>query len=324
MRKNRAGALLLAGAVLTSAAGAQTVLAQISLESITVTARRPSEAALNDFVFSHVTATRMVDKVARWTTGICPQTYGLGPKYARYVTERVRAVATSVGAPVDKDPACKINIQIVFTTMPQALLDNIRQNQPAYLGYHDNSEQAARLATVTRAVQSWYTTATGDLNGRPQVDSARAGGMTVTMPTPPPTGPGGMEGTAQGTFTLNLPGATARTVTGSRLGDGLTSAFYNVIIVAEPAKLADFEVGTLADYIATLALAQPGPLAACQAIPTITNMLLDGCTNQVASITDGDLAYLRGIYKMSLAGTLQMQRAQIRYQMQQVLQPDDR
>jgi hypothetical protein len=297
-------------------------MAAAPLESVTVTATRPHQDAINDFLFSHATPTRMTDKVARWTTPICPQTYGLGPKYAKYVTDRVRGIAANVGAPVSRDGACRPNIQIVFTTTPQVLLDNIRDRQPTYLGYHDNSKQAAKLATFSRAIQSWYTTATGDLTGPPQVDSARGGGITVELPSPPPTGPGGMDGFAQGTFTLNLPSASARTTTGSRLGDGLTSSFTNVIIIAEPAKLLDVEIGSLADFIVMLALSQPGPPDQCEALPSITNLLVKNCANQVATITDGDLAYLRGLYKMSLAGTLQMQRSQILYQMQQVLKPE--
>ena len=308
-------ALLLSGA-------ATAAMAQTPLESITVTATRPHRDAINDFLFSHATPTRLTDKVARWTVPICPQTYGLGSKYAKYVTDRIRGIAANVGAPVSGDAACRPNIQIVFTTTPQLLLDNIRQNQPTYLGYYDNSRQADKLATFSRPIQSWYTTATGDLTGPPQVDSAHSGGISVTLPSPPPTGPGGMEGFSQGTYTLNLPSASARTTTGSRLGDGMTSGFYNVLIIAEPGKLLDAEIGTLADYIVMLALSQPGPLDQCEALPSITNLLVENCSNQVATITDGDVAYLRGLYKMSLAGTLQMQRSQILYQMKDVLKPD--
>jgi hypothetical protein len=302
---------------------AQPASSQLQLESVTVTASHPSADAINDFVFSHASPTRVLDKVARWTKGICPQTYGLAPKYAQYVTQRVRSIAASVGAPVNTDATCRPNIQIVFTTTPQTLLDNIRDNQPIFLGYHRNKDQAARMATIRHAIQSWYTTATGDVTGQPEVDSPRAGGITFQLPSPPPTGPGGMDGFAGGTFTLNLPNASARSSTGGRLGDGLTSNFYNVVVVAEPAKLTDFEVGAVADYIAMLALAQPGPLEACEAVPTITNMLLNGCANPVATVTDGDLAYLHGIYNMSLAGTLQMQRSQIRYQMIKTLKRDE-
>ena len=71
----------------------------------------------------------------------------------------------------------------------------------------------------------------------------------------------------QGEIILNLPHASAHTVTGSRLGDGLSSELYNVLIVAEPAKLMDYEIGTLADYAAVLALAQPASMDTCEELP---------------------------------------------------------
>jgi hypothetical protein len=289
------------------------------LESVTVTAAKPTEAAIDNFIFSHATPTRIAGKLARWKKGICPQTMGLGPKFANAVTQRVRDVAASVGAPVDKDTSCRPNIEITFTTSPQALLDTIRKDHPAYLGYFDNSSQSARLATVTHAIQSWYSTATDDLDGRPQVDSARSGGITVEMAAPPSTGPGGIGGLDQGSYSMNLPYASAKRVTGGRLGDGLSSEFTNVIIVAEPDKLRDFDVGALADYIAMLALSQPGSLDDCEQLPSITNILAPGCSMATRTITDGDLAYLRGLYKMSVAGTLQVQRSEVRYQMEQTL-----
>ena len=121
-----------------------------ALESVTVTASRPSTAAIESFIFSHATATRMTGKLARWKTGICPLVSGLGPRFASYMTQRIREVAVSVRAPVDKDPACKTNIRVIFTTAPQALLDAIRKDNPSYLGYADNRQQSARLATFTR------------------------------------------------------------------------------------------------------------------------------------------------------------------------------
>ena len=93
--------------------------------------------------------------------------------------------------------------------------------------------------------------------------------------------------------------------------------------MAEPARLTDYEIGTLADYIAVLALSQPGSLDGCEALPSITNLLTSGCNTIARTITDGDLAYLRGLYDMTPAGSLQMQRSQVRYQMEKALKPKD-
>jgi len=92
--------------------------------------------------------------------------------------------------------------------------------------------------------------------------------------------------------------------------------------VAEPAKLFDHEVGSLADYAALLALSQPVALETCQELPSISNLLAQGCTAAAAHITDGDLAYLRGLYKMPEGYGLAAQINQLNYQMTKVLVTD--
>ncbi len=321
-------ALLLGAALVTApAAFAQTSQDKSSqqpsapLESVVVSATRPSEAVINSFIFSRAAPTRVTGKLARWKKGICPQTVGLGDRFAKYVTDRIRQVAAAVGAPVDGDAACKPNIEVVFTTTPQELLDNIRKGEPVFLGYHDNGGQADEMAKVTHPMQSWYTTATDDMRGRPEVDSGTSGGTTIEMQPIAIAGGGGIPNPV-GTITVTLPHASAQTVTGSRLGDGLSSELYNVLIVAEPAKLMSYEIGALADYAAMLALAQPSSLDSCEALPSISNLLVKDCATATAHLTDGDLAYLSSLYKMGTADTLAMQRDTIRFQMEKVLVTD--
>lgn len=294
------------------------VLPNLPAESVTVTATRPSEAAINNFITTRAQPSRVIGKLARWQAPICPQVMGVAFKYATFIGKRLRDVAASVGAPVNADPDCKPNIEIVFTTTPQALLDNVRKNGEVYLGYHDTAAQGEKLAAVTHPIQAWYTTATDDLRGRPQVDSGKGGG--ITLDTLPIQIPGGGLQSPQGAVQLNMPGATTREVTGNRLGNGLSSEFFNVLIVAEPAKLLDYEIGTLADYIAMLALSQPSSFDACQEMSSISNLLVPGCTSSAHSITDGDIAYLRGLYKMSAAATLAVQRDEVRYRMSKDLE----
>lgn len=285
------------------------------LESVTVTATKATREAIASFIFSHAKPSRVTDKLTRWRRGICPLTIGLGDKYATHVTQRLRAVAASIGAPVNKDPKCRPNVRIVFTTEPQALLDNIRKDAPAMLGYFDNQAQITRAATFIRPVQSWYTTATGDLRGFTQTDSPNPTGLSIRLPPPP--GNGMSEGSM---YTMDLPYANARSSNGTRLGDGLTTEFTNVTIVAEPARLLDMEIGTLADYIAVLALSQPASLDSCGELSSITNLFSSVCRGATKTITDADLAYLRGLYKMQLDGSLQAQRGQVRYQMERALE----
>jgi hypothetical protein len=282
-------------------------------ENITVTGIKDVEKALTDFVGVMTVPTRVAGKMARWRDRICPITAGVRPEAVKFITQHVKDVAAQVGAPVNDKADCKPNIEIVFTTTPQALLDTIFIKYPLLLGYHDNSAQATKLATVTWPIQSWYSTATADLRGQPQVDGVKTGGVTMTMQLPP-GGYGGPTGGALPMLEMNMPDARVANVTGSRMGDGVSSEFNHVVIVVEPAKLLEYELGTLSDYIALLALAQSQPPESCQELPTIMNLLVAGCTVPKA-LTDVDFAYLRALYKVTASTSFHGQRGEMIYQM---------
>jgi hypothetical protein len=301
---------ILAMALLTASVAAAAAQPARPVESVTVTGTKSREV-IQDFIQSFAAPARMTGKLARWDDGICPITVGLPAAFTRFVTQRVKDVARQVGAPVNDKESCEHNIAIEFTAKPQALLDTIRKKQPWFLGYADNSAQTEKLATVTRPIQAWYMTATKDLKGQTDLDSSQTLGPGLEIQVPCPSGPG--------ICTYYLPNAHGVSVTGSRLGDGLRSTFYDVIIVVDPEKLADHEIGSLADYIAMLALTQLNSLGTCQQLPSIVNLLVAGCDQKANALTDNDIAYLRGLYKMSPDRTLRTQQDEIAYQMEEKL-----
>ena len=289
-------------------------------ENVTVTGIKDVQKAVTDFVGALTVPTKMTGKLARWKARVCPIVAGLRPSAVAFVTKRVKEVAALVGAPVDDSDKCKPNIEIVFTTTPQALLDTIFIKYPYLLGDHDNSAQGLKLATVTRPIQSWYTTATDDLRGNVQVDGVTTGGVTLDMPfVPGAGGGGGIQTSATGTQPMNMPNARITNVTGGRLSDGVASDFHHVAVVAEPAKLLSFEIGTLADYIALLALSQTPLPDHCLELPTILNLLATGCTAPPKEMTGVDLAYLRALYKMTPTTNVRGQRDELIYQMDKSL-----
>lgn len=278
-----------------------------SAESITVTATPlPHRSAVDEFIYSYPTAVRTTDKIARWKRGICPAVYGLPAKFGDFITRRLTAIARNAGAPVDADPKCRHNIQIVFTTKPQAVADDLRKNHYPFLGYFDNFHQADELAKVRHDIQAWYLTATVGRQGLLRVDNPRQdflnAGLNATW---------GMDGIAGGAPTYYAPGA-------GRFNIGPGSALYNVIIVADPSKLGDYEMGSLADYIAMLALSQPKSFDVCWEVPSITNLLSKDCQaeRKTTTISDNDTRFLYGLYKMDTNYVVQTQRSQIRYFME--------
>ena len=293
------GLLLLLSPALAQPAAAPT-------EHVIVTGTK-SQKVLEDFVQAFAAPTRMTGKLARWEDGVCPISVGLKPLYANFISQRVLNVAAQVGARANTRSGCRPNIEIVFTTTPQALLDNIRKKQDAFLGYADNDAQRDALAKVTRPIQAWYLTASRDLRGNIIVDSAKALPTEITLPDPFHNPPFITIRTKQG----------AVSVTGGRLGDGMRSSLYHVIIVADPIKLLDHDIGELADYISLLALSQVSGLDACQSLPSIVNMLAPGCERETHALSVSDMGYLRGLYRMDPGGNLRGQKDAVVYQMQQ-------
>src|SRR5258705_7679881 len=107
--------------------------------------------------------------MGKWVRPVCPVTTGLPQAMNKLVNDRVRAVAGMAGAPVAQKIPCAANIDIVFTRQPQALLDKVRKEHPALLGFHFVA-QADNIATVRFPIQAWYTTETEDEHGLRQID----------------------------------------------------------------------------------------------------------------------------------------------------------
>ncbi len=103
------------------------------VESVTVNGRRVPDDEIGAFVEARVSPTFKLGKVARWESGICPTAMGLNSDFTKFVLQRVKDIAAKAGAPLDPHAGCSPNIQIVFTTAPQALLDNIRKSYDALL-----------------------------------------------------------------------------------------------------------------------------------------------------------------------------------------------
>lgn len=272
-----------------------------TVENVIVTEPRlRSERALNNFVITHAAATPFLGKIARWKTGICPITVGLPSKLALYVNQRILRVAVAAGAPLATSEPCRPNIAVLATPEPQKLLDYVRAKRPALLGFHYRP-QAERIATMKLAVQAWYSTATEDFYGIISGDL--------------PSGDLGY-----GVMSERGETRTFHT-SGSRVSDGLKSEFTAAIIVVDINKIAGQEIGPLSDYIAMLAISQGQSYDYCQSVPTITNLMAPNCGADMkpAAITDVDMTYLRGLYRMRPDGDLYAERGSIAHEMKKDL-----
>lgn len=316
----------MAAMMLWSAAGAAAALAQAP-ESVTVTGTR--QQTITRFLKTVTTPTHMTGKLARWETPICPAVLGLDEAAAAAVIARLKDVALGAGARFAKEKDCEPNIEIVFTDTPQLTIDNVRDTAPELLGYHNGSEERAKLATVSRPIQAWYTTVTRDLRGHSYVDGPRvanspAQGTFVILPCKLTgqnrqlqMGPAGARFEGVGWCVSRLDYAIKADVEGSRIANGLRSGFHHIIITVDPDKLTQRD--GINDYVAMLALTQLSSLDRCQDMPSIVNMLPAACEQSAAALTPGDLGYLRGLYGMNADKLAQGQQNEIARQMEKAM-----
>jgi hypothetical protein len=261
-----------------------------SLPEVTVTAPRPPTAhqlagdSVPVFVKSHGKPAVLTGQLARWVKGVCPTSMGLSPAFNDFVTARIQAVATSVGAPRATEAPCRPNVAIYFTNEPQKLLDDVVAHASELLGFH-YPNQTKKLATVDRPIQAWYVTATRGANGVEFVDDI---------------------------WGLPPPGRL-----GSRLATGKSSHIIFVLVVADANKLTSYSVGSISDYIAVLTLSRPVSLTACEALPSIIDLMspVCGARSDSFSVTAGDGAYLRALYSVNMQQPLSLQRSDIQNKM---------
>src|SRR5450631_3044509 len=134
------------------------------LPEVTVVAPRPvtPEQTAGDsvptFVRSHGNPSFRTGQLSRWEKAICAEAKGLSEAFNDFVTVRVQTVAAAVYPQQTATAPCKPNVEVIFTPVPQQLMDNVATKQPQLLGFHFVSE-VPKLKTVNRPIQAWYVTA---------------------------------------------------------------------------------------------------------------------------------------------------------------------
>ena len=275
----RLTAVLVSFAVALGAASAQQAA---PADSVTVSAAQ-LRAQVERYLGSVSVKSEVVGKIARWERhAVCPVVVGLAPGAVTFITTRIKQVASEIGAPVNPKADCTPNLRIVFTTAPQALLDNVRKKHAGLLGFARSNREADRMAQMIHPIQGWYRTETVGDRGIAKRD-VRVIGMCTDV------------------FSPDCPNAFQ--VQALRVGNNVKTRFEDVTIVADPARLGDPQMGALADLVAMLALSQPQLGAGCQ--NSVLDIIAKACPNPPDGFSVLDMSYLRGLYSMrgSAVGT---------------------
>jgi hypothetical protein len=262
---------------------------------VTVVAPRPvtlEQIAGNSvptFVRAHGNPSFRTGQLSRWETGICASTTGLSQGFNDFVTARVQTVAAAIYKQPAMTTPCKPNVLVIFTSAPQQLMDNVAAKQPQLLGFHFVSE-LPKLKTVNRPVQAWYVTASKS-GADVAVDDIWTGA---------PIGP----------------------KLGSRIYTQVRSSIVFALVVVDTGKVTGYPIGAISDLVAVLALSKPRNLDGCGQLPSIFDLMAPACkTEKVDSITAGDVAYLRALYKIFPEQSLGLQQSAIANIMMEEFKP---
>jgi hypothetical protein len=257
------------------------------LSGVTVTAPQKPDPLVNpasQFMRQHLPASTFSEQYPRFRDEICVKVVGLPAEFDAFIAKRITEIATQVGAPVSKDDDCRPNIDVVFSTEPQALISDIARRKDILLGFYWNSRDLKKLATFSRPVGAWYVTRTRSDSGESRLE--------IHDPTD------------------HLSPRVGRA--GSRLSNGMSTEVVHSLILADANKVAGEKIDAVADYMAVLALARWQGLERCNAVPTILNLMADGCEGEAPeAATSSDLALLTGLYSVDPRESGAQQRATI-------------
>jgi hypothetical protein len=290
-------------------ASASAPLAEVQVTASRLEYRRTLKVVAMKFVRAHAAPSGAIHQLGRWRESVCPVATGLEPRYDEFVTREIETIAQSVGAPTrGVGKRCRGNVEIVFTPQPQALLEHIARRYPTMLG----STRKPHGLTFEGAIESWYLSGTRATNGyNPPVlglDAAPTGDMQVQAADTAPLGENAqVDSPDNDGFT---PGGLA----GSHLGVGLRSEFLYVLIVVDTHEVSQYSLRSVADYVAVLALTRMSSLDTCGALPSIIDLLADGCgeRSKPDSITAADTAYLKALYASDLDMNLNLEEGEVR------------
>lgn len=268
---------------------------------------------IQQFVQSHAKPSTLIGQIGRWREKVCPAVTGLQGAAAEFVAHRIQDVARGVGAPsATSGKKCAVNIEVLFTGQPQALLDQIAAMYPPLLGYYRRSE-LKQVTTFDHPVQAWYMTGTRSLD--------------AGLPDQPPSGPvssdilaiintGLTPDSAYSDGSLGL-GASGNPE--SRLSKGLRSEFMHVLIIVDSKAVARYSLRSVADYLALLALTRIGSQDSCSGLSSILTLFDVGCGQPPAALTSADTAYLKALYGADLDMNLNLEQGEIREHMLQTI-----
>ncbi len=273
---------------------------------------------IHQFVLSHAKPSTLIGQIGRWREKVCPAVTGLQGAAAEVVSHQIESVARNVGAPtVGSGKKCSVNIEVVFTGEPQALVDHIAATKfRPLLGYYRGTD--LQVTTFNHPVQAWYMTGTRSIDAGPPIVGLSKGqtGFSKDEDITSIISTGLKIDSAAHDGSLGF-GASGNPE--SYFTKGLRSEFMHVLIIVDSKAVAKYSLRSISDYIALLALTRIGSQDTCSGLSSILTLFETGCGRPPVELTGADTAYLKALYGADLDMNLALEQGDIRQQMLQTI-----
>jgi hypothetical protein len=274
---------------------------------------------IHQFVQSHAKPSTLIGQIGRWREKVCPAVTGLQDFAAEVVSHQIENMARRVGAPtVTSGKKCSVNVEVVFTGEPQALVDHIAATKyRPLLGYYRGTD-LKQVTTFNHPVQAWYMTGTRSIDAAPPIVGLSKGqtGFSKDEDITSIISTGLKIDSAAHDGSLGF-GASGNPE--SYFTKGLRSEFMHVLIIVDSKAVARYSLRSISDYIALLALTRIGSQDTCSGLASILTLFDAGCGQPPGEITGADTAYLKALYGADLDMNLALEQGDIRQQMLQTI-----
>ncbi len=239
-------------------------------------------------------------RLARWYAPVCPVTTGLPSAFGSFVDQRIRSLASEIGAPV-APVKCQANVLIMVTPTPNALANQlVEQKAHALAGgrwpidktklhaFADDQRPVRWLFSSHTAPIKGSTVATTLSNQAASVASSSGGSMAGST----------LSGMFGGGTALDGPPQYGN-VFASRLTPAGGESISQVVIVVDANRIAGLQAGQVADYLSMVTLAQARAEDRFAGIDTVLNLFAPDRddAHRPAGLRPWDTAYLKALYR---------------------------
>jgi hypothetical protein len=267
-----------------------------SLTPITVEAQREHDQLakqVSRFVNSAFQKPPAGESMLRWEHAVCPLVAGVTKPVGESILYRFSATARDAHVPLGSE-TCKPNLFIIFAKYPAQLLKLWWRRSPRLFNTEYGIAPAKKFIEKDRPVRVWYNV------GASADDNASVISSLLAASTTP------------GFEMLDLPAAQAPSSLGSRLTylpSGLRE-IGSAVIVIDPARLGEINIGQLTDYVTMLGLMELNQDADFDEAPTILRLFAASHASVPAEKTNWDQALLASLYATAHGSRMQMSQIQ--------------